>query len=138
MLCEVVVWAIFVTVLVGTKFGTTHQIATNTAWQYMRIAFLPTIGVGQALTALVGKSVGARDPTRAIRETRIACMITLGYMGSLSVLYALKGDALITLFNSEPKVVELGATVMLCAAVFQLFDAFGIASSIQVLPDRLS
>jgi len=128
-LCEVVVWAIFVTVLVGTKFGTTHQIATNTAWQYMRIAFLPTIGVGQALTALVGKSIGTGDPKRAIRETRIACMITLAYMGSLSILYSLKGDALISLFNSDPEVVRIGATVMLCAAVFQLFDAFGIAYS---------
>ncbi len=42
-LCDVVVWAIFVNVLVGTKFGTTDLIATNIAWQYMRIAFLPTI-----------------------------------------------------------------------------------------------
>lgn len=128
-LCEVVVWAIFVTVLVGTKFGTTHQIATNTAWQYMRIAFLPTIGVGQALTALVGKSIGAGDPKRAIREARVASMITLGYMGALSVLYWLQGPALIALFNSDPEVVRIGASVMLCAAVFQLFDAVGITYS---------
>ncbi len=128
-LCEVVVWAIFVTVLVGTKFGTIHQIATNTAWQYMRIAFLPTIGVGQALTALVGKSIGTGDPKRAIRETRVASMITFAYMGSLSLLYWRKGPALIAVFNADPEVVRIGATVMLCAAVFQLFDALGIAYS---------
>ncbi len=125
-LCDVVVWAVFVNVLVGSNFGTTHLIATNTAWQYLRIAFFPTLGVGQALTALVGKSVGAGDPERAMRETRIAALITIGYMGSLSVLYWLKGPELIRLFNSDPEVVKVGGTIMLCAAVFQLFDAIGI------------
>ena len=125
-LCDVVVWAIFVNVLVGAKFGTVHLIATNTAWQFMRVAFLPTLGVGQALTALVGKSIGAGDPKRAIRETRFAALITIAYMGTLSLLYWLKGPALIRLFNADPQVVEIGTTIMLCAAVFQLFDAIGI------------
>lgn len=125
-LCDVVVWAIFVNVLVGSRFGTVHLIATNTAWQFMRLAFMPTIGVGQALTALVGKSIGAGDPNRAIREARIAALITVTYMGSLSLIYWLQGPALIRLFNSDPQVVRIGATIMVCAAVFQLFDAIGI------------
>ncbi len=125
-LCDVAVWAIFVNFLVGTKFGTIHLIATNTAWQYMRIAFLPTMGVGQALTALVGKSIGAGQPQRAIRETRFAILITLAYMGSLSLIYALLGGRLIALFNADPAIVKIGATIMICAASFQLFDAIGI------------
>ncbi len=128
-LCEVVVWAIFVNVLIGAKFGTAHLVATNSAWQYMRIAFLPTIGVGQALTALVGKAIGEADPSRAIRETRIAVAITLGYMGSLSVVYGLFGAELVGFFNSDPEVMAIGAQVMICAAVFQLFDALGITYS---------
>jgi MATE family multidrug resistance protein len=126
-LCEVVVWAIFVNVLVGTKFGTVHLIATNIAWQFMRLAFLPTMGVGQALTSLVGKSIGAGLPNRALREARIATLITLAYMGALSIVYWFYGPALISLFNDDPEVVDLGAKVMKCAAVFQLFDAIGIA-----------
>ncbi len=127
--CEVVVWAIFVNVLVGRTFGTIHLIATNTAWQYMRIAFLPAMGVGQALTALVGRSIGAGDPDRAVREVRYAVMTTLAYMGALSLLYALKARDLIGLFSNEPEVMAIGATIMLCAAVFQLFDAIGITYS---------
>lgn len=126
-LSDVIVWAIFVTVLVGTTFGTTHLIATNTVWQYMRVAFMPTIGVGQALTALVGKSIGAGDPHRAIRETRVATLLTVLYMGTLSVIYWFYGPALIGLFNDTPEVVAIGSTIMRCAAVFQLFDAIGIA-----------
>ncbi len=123
---EVVVWAIFVIVLIGTKFGTVHLVATNTAWQYLRLSFLPTVGVGQALTALVGKSIGAGDPQRAIREARIAAKLTLAYMGSLSLIYGLFGPTLIGLFNSDAEIVRIGATIMICAAVFQLFDALGI------------
>ena len=112
--------------LVGSKFGTIHLIATNTAWQFMRVAFLPTLGVGQALTALVGKSIGTGNPKRAIRETRFAALITIAYMGTLSLVYWFRGPALIRLFNADPQVVEIGTTIMLCAAVFQLFDAIGI------------
>lgn len=125
--CEVVVWAIFITVLVGKKFGMVHLIATNTAWQYMRLAFMPTLGVGQALTALVGKSIGEGNPERAIRETRVATLLTIAYMAALSLVYWFFGAALIRLFNADPEVVEIGATVMKCAAVFQLFDAISIA-----------
>ncbi len=123
---EVLAWSVFVTVLVGTRFGTAHLVATNTAWQYLRMSFMPTVGVGQALTALVGKSIGAGDPQRAIRETRFAMIITLAYMGALSVVYGLFGRELIKLFNDDPAVAEIGAGIMICAAVFQLFDALGI------------
>jgi MATE family multidrug resistance protein len=126
-LCDVVVWAIFVNLLVGSKFGTIHLIATNTAWQYMRLSFLPTIGVGQALTALVGKSIGAGDSQRAIRETRIATLIIVAYMGTLSLIYWLRGPDLIRFFNTDSEVVRIGTTIMICAAVFQLFDGIGIS-----------
>lgn len=125
-LCEVIVWAIFVGVLIGQKFGTVHLIATNTAWQYMRIAFMPANGAGQALTALVGKSIGAGDPERAIRETRIAAALVSAYLGLLSLAYWQYGKELIGLFNDDPEVMRIGASVMICAAVFQLFDALGI------------
>jgi len=123
---EVAVWALFVNVLIGTKFGTAHLIATSTAWQYIRLSFMPTVGVGQALTSLVGKSIGAGHRERAIREARTAFVIALAYMGTLSATYLFFGKHLIALFNDNQEVVRIGAQVMICAAVFQLFDAVGI------------
>jgi len=123
---EIMVWTVFVTVLVGKMFGTADLIATNTAWQYLRISFLPTIGVGQALTALVGKSIGAGQLDRAKRETRFAVWLTWAFMGALSIVYGFWGAQLIGLFNADERIVRIGANVMICAAFFQLFDAFGI------------
>lgn len=126
---EVVVWAVFVNVLIGRNFGTTALLATNSTWQYMRISFLPSMGVGQALTALVGKSIGAGDPDRAAREVRTAAWITVTYMGGLSVVYGFFGPELVGFFNADPEVMRIGGSIMICAAVFQLFDALGITYS---------
>ncbi len=125
-LCDVAVWTIFVNLLIGAKFGTIELIATNIAWQFMRLAFLPALGVGQALTALVGKSIGAGDPERAMRETRIGTLITFGYMVLLSLVYAVFAAPLIGLFSDDPAVVAAGRKIMYCAACFQLFDAVAI------------
>jgi MATE family multidrug resistance protein len=123
---EIMVWAVFVTVLVGRMFGTAELIATSSAWQYLRVSFLPAVGFGQALTALVGRSIGSGRPDRARRETYLTVLVTLGYMGALSILYALAGSKLIGWFNPDPVIAAVGGRVMICAAVFQLFDAFGI------------
>jgi MATE family multidrug resistance protein len=123
---DVVVWMLFVNVLVGRMFGTDHLIATNVSWQYLRISFLPAIGVGMALTALVGKSVGQGDPQRAIREARTVLAVVGAYMGVMSVAFLIWRRELIAFFNDKPEVVAVGAAVMICAAAFQAFDAMGI------------
>jgi MATE family multidrug resistance protein len=123
---EVVVWAIFVNLLIGKRFGTHHLIATNAAWQYMRMAFMPTLGAGRALTALVGKSIGEGNPARAKRETRIAAVVTTLYMLVLSLAYAFFGERLILLMTKSEDAAHIGRAIMICAAVFQLFDAWAI------------
>ncbi len=123
---EVVVWAIFVNLLIGKRFGTHHLIATNAAWQYMRVAFMPTLGAGRALTALVGKSIGEGDPSRAKRETRIASLVTTIYMLVLSLTYFFFGERLILLMTHSEDAAHIGRSIMVCAAVFQLFDAWAI------------
>lgn len=123
---EVIVWAIFVNLLIGKRFGTHHLIATNAAWQYMRVAFMPTLGAGRALTALVGKSIGEGDHARAKRETRIAAILTTLYMLVLSLTYLIFGEQLILLITGSEGAAKIGRPIMVCAAVFQLFDAWAI------------
>ncbi len=123
---DVVVWMLFVNVLVGRMFGTPHLIATNVAWQYLRISFLPAIGVGMAVTSLVGKAVGQRDHWRAVRETRLAILAVGVYMGLMAAAFLFFGRELIAFFNDQPEIVAIGGGVMICAAVFQVFDGMGM------------
>jgi Na+-driven multidrug efflux pump len=92
----------------------------------MRFSFMPAHGVGIALSAIVGKAIGEGDATRAERMTRISVLIMLAYMGTLSILYFIFRVPMIAWFNEEPAVVAIGSSVILCTAVFQLFDALMI------------
>ena len=123
---DVVVWMIFISVLIGRMFGTDHLIANNAAWQYLRISFMPTIGMGMALTSLIGKAIGQGDPQQAIRQTRMGVGVVLAYMATLSVVFLIWRRELIAFFNTDPEIVTIGASIMICAAVFQVFDGMGI------------
>ncbi len=136
---DVTVWAVFTVVLVGSYFGKTHQLATNAAWQYLRIAFLPCMGLGMALSSIVGRSIGAGNPQQAIRMTRIVVAMMSIYMIALSLLFVTFREALIAFFCDDAEVVRIGSAVMICAAVFQLFDALGITydSALRAAGDTL-
>ena len=124
---DVLVWMLFVNILVGRLFGDVHLIASNVAWQYLRISFMPAIGVGIALSALVGKAVGQGDQDLAIRVTRICVSILVVYMALLSLVYLVFRGSLIGWFNQTPEVVRIASAVMICAVIFQVFDGLSIA-----------
>jgi MATE family multidrug resistance protein len=123
---DVCVWMVFINVLTGQMFGQTALVASNVAWQYLRISFMPTFGIGIALTALVGKAIGQRDFDLARRYTRIALGILIGYMALLSLVYYLRRYWLIELFNDDLAVIAIGGGVMICAVVWQVFDGAAI------------
>ncbi len=123
---DVFVWTFFVNYLVGTKFGTLHLTASNIVWNYMRVAFVPCLGVGRGLSTLVGKAIGQGDFNLANHYTRLANAISLGYMGALSVLYLLLRHQMVAIFNADPQIVQIGAGLVICAVVFLFFDGLGI------------
>jgi MATE family multidrug resistance protein len=124
---DVLVWMLFVNILIGRQFGDVHLIASNVAWQYLRISFMPAIGVGIALSALVGKAIGKGDFDQATRITRISVGILTVYMMVLSLLYLTFRETLIGWFNTTPEVIRIASGVMVCAVIFQLSDGLGIA-----------
>ncbi|MCK4658870.1 MAG: MATE family efflux transporter [Phycisphaerae bacterium] len=124
---DIVVWWVFVNILVGKLFGTVHLIASNTAWQYMRVVFMPCIGMGIAVTSLVGEAIGRGDRKEAIRLTRITVLLTGGYAGFFSLVYLCLGGWLMSLLSDIPEVIRIGTGVLVCAAAFQLLDGVGIA-----------
>jgi MATE family multidrug resistance protein len=124
---DVMVWALFINILVGRTFGDVHLIASNVAWQYLRIAFMPAIGVGIALTALVGKAIGKGDHNQAMRVARMSAMIMAAYMLALAPIYLIFRETLIGWFNVPPEVVRIASGIMVCAVIFQFSDGMGIA-----------
>ena len=132
---EIICWAALVTVLVG-RFGEEHMSAGWAAIRYMHVSFMPAVGFSIATTALVGRYVGAGDPTTAVARARLSLWLAVGYMLACGVIFMVFRYPLIALFISDQgadvdpaqveRVVQIGAAVMIAAAVFQVFDAIGI------------
>jgi MATE family multidrug resistance protein len=130
---ELICWSIFMTVLVG-KFGTHHMTAGWIALRYMHLSFMPAVGFSVAATSLVGKYIGAGHPDVAAQRARLTALLAMVYMTVCGILFFVFRYALVGAFvggtdttpEIEAAIVDIGAKLMICAAVFQTFDAFGI------------
>jgi MATE family multidrug resistance protein len=95
-----------------------HQIAINVA----ATSFMVPLGVASAGAVRVGNRVGAMDPAGA-REAGWSAVVLGGvFMAATAALFVAVPRGLIGLFSPGPDVLALGASLLVIAAVFQLFD----------------
>jgi MATE family multidrug resistance protein len=126
-------WSVFMTILVG-EFGTDHLAAGWIVLRYMHLSFMPAVGFSIATTTLVGRSIGANKPELAERYARTALWMSVLYMATWGILMMIFREPMVRLFTTSAAdngaaaqhVVELGSRIMICAAIFQAFDAVGI------------
>ena len=95
-----------------------HQIALNMAG----VAFMIPLGMGSAGAVRVGHAVGAGDRTRASASGWTAILLGTGFMVASGLAFVLMPEDLIRLFSDDTDVLRVGTSLLLLAAVFQLFD----------------
>jgi MATE family multidrug resistance protein len=95
-----------------------HQIALNLAG----IAFMIPLGMGSAGAVRVGHAVGAGDRARASAAGWTAILLGTGFMVASGLAFVLMPERLIALFSRDVNVLRVGTSLLLLAAVFQLFD----------------
>jgi MATE family multidrug resistance protein len=91
-------WTVFVTLL-GT-LGTVPLAASTIAFTLNLIAFLPTMGIGQAVEVLVGQRLGEDRPDLAERSTHQGLLVALVLCAGVALLYATLPGPLADLFQS--------------------------------------
>jgi MATE family multidrug resistance protein len=87
------------------------------------MSIVPIVGLRNALTAAVGKSIGAGYKKAATKQTRTCMRIAVGYMGLMGIFFLVFREQLIRLWSTDSKVIEIGVQVLICAAVYQVFHA---------------
>ncbi|MBW8002076.1 MAG: MATE family efflux transporter [Planctomycetes bacterium] len=115
-------WGVILFGLVG-RFGKESLAATSAVFSCMNVSFMPIVGLGTALTAAVGKAIGADRKDIAIKQTSVCLRIALVYMGIIGLCFFVFREDLMTFWSSDDKVVSIGTKIFVCAAVFQVFDA---------------
>ena len=101
--------------------------------RYMHAAFMPTVGLSIAVTAIVGRCMGSGRPDLAAARTWLGLKLAIGYMGLCAIAFIVLKEPMIGLFiddaaspEQRAMLLEVGAGVMIAAAAFQLGDALGI------------
>jgi len=108
--------------LIG-RFGADALAATSATYSCMSVSFMPVVGMGVALTAVVGKSIGRGDKEAATQQTRRTLLVAVLYMGAVGAGLYLFRHGIISIWNLNGMASALGAKLLICAAVFQIFDA---------------
>jgi MATE family multidrug resistance protein len=102
-----------------------HEIALNCA----AFTFMVPFGISSAAAVRVGQHLGRRDPEAARRAGWSAIMLGAGFMSSAGLVFVSFPRIIARAFSSDPAVVRVGASLLLVAAAFQLFDGLQVVTT---------
>ncbi|MFW6059833.1 MAG: MATE family efflux transporter [Phycisphaeraceae bacterium] len=122
---DVVAFTIFTLLLVG-RFGTAQLAAHNLVFKFLEISFMPTVGLGTAVTAAVGKALGQKRPDLARVIVRWATLFAVAYMGAIGLGYVVFNHSLPGLLSDDPEVIRWAGRLLYLCALFQIFDGLNI------------
>ncbi len=122
LVLNVAVWGVMLSALVG-RFGEEALAATSAVLAYTSLSAMPIVGVSTALAAAVGKAIGSGRKDLAIRQTRICVRMGLVYMGLTGACFFFLRRSLMVFWTQDPRVIEIGAKILICAAFYQVFHA---------------
>jgi MATE family multidrug resistance protein len=127
---DVLVFNIFVQ-LVG-RLGKAQLEASTLTIRLNMIAFLPMMGLGQAVCILVGQRLGADRPDLAERSTYTGLKWTFGYMCSVAAVYLALPRLLLSVFEGghDPEqfaaVEALVPGLLVCVATYSVVDSANV------------
>jgi MATE family multidrug resistance protein len=126
LMVNVAFWGVILVGLVG-RFGTEALAATSAVLAFTSLSVMPVVGMGTALTAAVGKTIGLGRKDLAMRQTSVCLRVSLAYMGLVGICFFLFRYELMAFWTTDPDrdrgVIEAGANILICAAVYQMFHA---------------
>jgi MATE family multidrug resistance protein len=101
--------------------------AVTITFNYDMVAFVPMLGLGIAVTALVGRQMGGGNPEGAARATYLALRVGYGYAAVMMLLFVFGAGPLVGVFTggidpNERELVALATAMLRLAAVYTLAD----------------
>lgn len=120
--------------IMQVKLGIIPGAATQVVMMLTSTAYMPTLGIAQAGTTLVGQSIGAGNRRWAKRLGNVAIALCVLYSVAVSVLLALNGRWLVPMFVTTTDaqveaVIQLSQTLLWLAVAYNAFNALNIGSA---------
>src|SRR5215467_13391195 len=102
-----------------------HQIALNVA----SVTFMVPLGIGAAAAVRVGHAIGAQDYFAAARAGWMALLFGASFMSCSALVLSLFPRAIARVYSPQIEVIRTGASLLIVAAVFQLFDGLQVVAT---------
>lgn len=128
---EFAAFQIFVTV-VFASLGTEALAALQVVIAVNSIAFMPAFGLASAGAILAGQAIGRGNKDEVWSHVKNTLLVAGAWMGGIAAIYLVFPEPLIRLFDREnegPLFLELGVTMLVVSAAWQLLDAVGLTLS---------
>ena len=105
-------------------FGSSALAGFTIAMRVVMFALMPAWGLANAGATLVGQNLGALKPERAAEAIRIATRFNVIFLGLVGALFAIFAHPLVSLFTSDPEVLEHGTRALwIVSLAFPLYAA---------------
>jgi MATE family multidrug resistance protein len=130
LLIEVAAFAVFI-LLIG-QLGETAMAATTLAFNVNSVAWVPMMGMGIAVTTLVGQQLGRDCPALAVRATWTSFGMAQAYLSIMAALYVLAPDVFLmghasgTAPEQFARLRDVTVVLLRFVAVYSLFDAMNV------------
>ena len=124
---EIAVFAV-ATALIG-RLDSISLAAHQIAMQTVSLTYMVPLGVGSAAAVRVGQALGRGDPLAAGHSGWTALLLGVSFMGVSAVTLLLAPRAIARVFTPDPAIIRAGASLLVVAAFFQLFDGIQVVST---------
>ncbi len=109
-----------------SEFGSEVLAGYTIAIRVMMFTLMPAWGMSNAAATLVGQNLGAQKPDRAEQSVWKTGKYNGIFMFLVSIVYLIFSPQIISLFTSEPEVVQNGALCLRVIAAGYIFYGYGM------------
>lgn len=110
------------------RMGDASMAASQAFVMLLSLSFMQAVGISIATAILVGRYIGAGNPSAAIRTFRSSILLGFSLALAIAIAFVAIPIPLLRIFTDDPGVLELGRPLLLLGALFQLLDAVAIIS----------
>lgn len=103
------------------SIGTAAYVAHNVGGTIENYSYIPAVGIGLAVSTMVGVSLGENNVPKAKQVTAAAFLFSIGFMIFFGISFFVFAPQLATLFTETREVQEMIAAVLRVIAFFQPF-----------------